>query len=136
MIQLIYGAKGTGKTKKIIDLANENLETATGSIVFLSDTDRYIYDIRYQIRFVNTDKHGIFTEEALLGFIKGILASDHDIQSFYIDGVHRIVKKDVCEMKNFFDSIGEIAKHTQTAFIIAVSKNLEEMPEFLLEYVK
>lgn len=136
MIKLIYGAKGSGKTKKIIDMANDNVDAALGSIVFLSDTDRYMYDIRYQIRVVNTVKHGISTEEALLGFIKGILASDHDIESFYIDGAHRIVKKKVGEMEDFFSTIGEVAKHSQTNFIIAVSEDLENLPVFLQEYVK
>lgn len=136
MIELICGAKGSGKTKRIIDMANSNIDTAAGSIVFLSDTDRYMYDIRYQIRFVNTEKHKIFTEEALLGFIKGILASDHDIESFYIDGAHRILKKDVTEMKSFYDALGDIAKHTQTKFVVAVSKDASEMPEFLTEYIK
>ena len=30
MIELIYGSKGTGKTKIIIDKANDNVETAKG----------------------------------------------------------------------------------------------------------
>jgi thymidine kinase len=136
MIELICGAKGSGKTKRMIDMANANIENASGSIVFLSDTDRYMYDIRYQIRFVNTEKHGIFTEEALLGFIKGILASDHDIESFYIDGAHRILKKDVSEMKSFYDALLAIARNSQTKFYVAVSKDVEEMPDFLAEYIK
>ena len=37
MIKLITGAKGTGKTKIIIDMANDNVETAKGDIVFLTD---------------------------------------------------------------------------------------------------
>lgn len=136
MIKLIYGAKGSGKTKRIIDMANDNVETAKGSIVFLSDTDRYMYDIRYQIRVVNTVKHAITTEQELIGFIKGILAADHDIESFYIDGAHRIVKKTVAEMEDFFNTIGETARHTQTNFIIAVSEDQENLPEFLQEYDK
>lgn len=53
MIQLITGSKGTGKTKQIIDMANANVESAKGDVVFLTDTDRYMYSIRYQVRIVN-----------------------------------------------------------------------------------
>ena len=54
MIKLITGAKGTGKTKIIIDMANDNVETAKGDIVFITDTDRYMYSLRYQVRVINT----------------------------------------------------------------------------------
>ena len=53
MIHLIYGAKGSGKTKRIIDMANASIDTTTGDIVFITDTNRYMYDIKYQIRFIN-----------------------------------------------------------------------------------
>lgn len=93
MIHLIYGAKGSGKTKRIIDMANASIDTTTGDIVFITDTNRYMYDIKYQIRFINTEDNHIFTEEALLGFIKGLIAGNHDIKTIYIDGAHRIAKK-------------------------------------------
>lgn len=41
-----------------------------------------MYDIKYQIRFINTEDNHIFTEEALLGFIKGLIAGNHDIKPF------------------------------------------------------
>lgn len=55
MIKLITGAKGTGKTKIIINMANDNVDTAKGDIVFLTDTDRYMYSLRYQVRVINTE---------------------------------------------------------------------------------
>ena len=47
MIKFITGAKGTGKTKIIIDMANDNVATAKGDIVFVTDTDRYMYSLNY-----------------------------------------------------------------------------------------
>ena len=54
MIQIIYGSKGTGKTKRIIDQANSSIAKELGDIVFISDTSRYIREIKYQIRFTNS----------------------------------------------------------------------------------
>ena len=95
MIKLITGAKGTGKTKIIINMANDNVDTAKGDIVFLTDTDRYMYSLRYQVRVINTEclkraGQSAVDERELVGFIRGILAGNHDIESFYIDGAHRI----------------------------------------------
>ena len=139
MIRLITGAKGTGKTKIIIDMANDNVETAKGDIVFLTDTDRYMYSLRYQVRVVNTDNwlkrdDSPISEESLIGFIKGILAGNHDIETLYIDGAHRMLGKTVAEMESFFTDLYAVAKDTETRFVLTVSENEENFPEFLNKY--
>lgn len=137
MIKFITGAKGTGKTKIIIDMANDNVATAKGDIVFVTDTDRYMYSLNYRVRMVNAKqlKRGDspVSEEALIGFIKGLLAGNHDIETLYIDGAHRMLGKTVFEMKDFFDDIRAIAKNTDTKFVITVSENEENFPEFIRE---
>lgn len=140
MIQLITGAKGTGKTKIIIDMANDSVATAKGDTIFLTDTDRYMYSIRYQVRTINAKqlKRGDspINEDALIGFIRGILAGNHDIETFYIDGAHRMLGKSVGEMEDFFTDIYAIAKATETQFVLTVSENEENFPEFLKKYQK
>lgn len=140
MIQLITGNKGTGKTKAIIDIANDHVETAKGDIVFLTDTDRYMYSLRYQIRAINTSdlKRGTepnVREDMLVGYIYGVLAGNHDIESMYIDGAHRMLGKDVSEMEHFFSDLEEIAEKTDTKFVVTVSQEEGELPEFLNKYL-
>ena len=139
MIELITGTKGTGKTKAIIDRANDNVESAKGDIIFLTDTDRYMYSLRYQIRAINTSdlKRGTepnVREDMLVGYIYGVLAGNHDIESMYIDGAHRMLGKDVSEMEHFFMDLEEIAEKTDTKFIVTVSQEDEELPAFLNKY--
>jgi len=138
MIQLITGAKGTGKTKKIIDMANANVSSAKGDIVFLTDTDRYMFSIRPQVRIVNAKclKKGqdCISEEALIGFIKGLLAGNHDIETLYIDGAHRILCSTVNEMKDFFEDMYSIAKQTETKIVLTVSEDEANFPEFMRKY--
>ena len=40
MVYLIIGKKGTGKTKKLVKLAQDALHQATGQIVFIDDDKR------------------------------------------------------------------------------------------------
>lgn len=138
MIKLITGAKGTGKTKIIIDMANDNVETVKGDIVFITDTDRYMYSLRYQIRVINTEclkkTKGAIDERELIGFIKGILAGNHDIETLYIDGAHRMLNRTVSEMEDFFTDIYAVAKTTETRFVLTVSENEENFPDFLRKY--
>ena len=138
MIQLITGSKGTGKTKQIIDMANANVESAKGDVVFLTDTDRYMYYIRYQVRIVNASclKRGEapISEEALIGFIKGVLAGNHDIETLYIDGAHRIMQKTVNEMEDFFNDMFTVAQQTETKIVLTVSEDEDKFPEFMQKY--
>ena len=120
-------------------MANDNVETVKGDIVFLTDTDRYMYSLRYQIRVINTEPlkragQTAVDERELIGFIRGILAGNHDIESFYIDGAHRMLARPVAEMEDFFTDIYAIAKNTDTRFILTVSENEENFPEFLKKY--
>ena len=40
MVKLLVGHKGSGKTKQMIDLANESVETSKGSIIFINKNHR------------------------------------------------------------------------------------------------
>ncbi|MFQ9737115.1 MAG: hypothetical protein ACLR06_04950 [Christensenellaceae bacterium] len=53
MIKVIYGAKGTGKTKQMIDAANAAVATAKGHLIFITDTKRGMYDLAREIRFID-----------------------------------------------------------------------------------
>ena len=40
MVNLLVGHKGSGKTKKMIDLANERALKADGSLIFINKNER------------------------------------------------------------------------------------------------
>lgn len=135
MIRLIYGAKGSGKTKRIIADANSEAENAHGDIIFLTDTHRYMFDIKYQIRVVNTVEHRIETIEGLVGLIKGLIAGNHDIHTIYIDGAHRITNTDINDMARLYEKLEGIAERNNVDFVLTVSRDASELPEFLMKYI-
>ena len=140
MIKFITGAKGTGKTKIIIDMANGNVDTAKGDIVFVTDKeDGYKFTLRHQVRLINASvlKKGSapVEEPALIGFIRGILAGNHDIETLYLDGAHRLLGKTVHEMEDFFKDIYAVAKSTDTQFVVTVSEDEKNFPDFLKRYL-
>ena len=74
MIKVIYGAKGTGKTKMMIDAANATVEVAKGHMIYITDSKRGMYDLEREIRFIDTSEYDIAGEAALCGFIIGLPA--------------------------------------------------------------
>ncbi len=135
MIKVIYGAKGTGKTKIMIDAANAAVAEAKGHLIFITDSKRGMYDLEREVRFIDTSEYDIAGEAALCGFIKGVIAGNHDNEYVYIDGVVRIAGKPVQEMAAFFYMLDKVAKSNNLVVTVSVSATKEELPDFVAKYV-
>lgn len=135
MIKIIYGAKGSGKTKRIIDTANEDALTSKGDVVFIADTNRYMYDLKRKVRFVNIDEYEIQTELGLLGFIRGMLAGNADITTIYVDGAHRMANRDIVDMVWFYNKLEALSEKNDTTFVLTVSADEKDLPDFIKKYI-
>ncbi len=136
MIKVIYGAKGTGKTKMMIDAANAAVKAAKGHLIFITDSKRGMYDLEREVRFIDTSEYDIAGETALCGFIKGVIAGNHDNEYVFIDGVVRISGKPVQEMAAFFYMLDKVAKSNDLVITVSVSATKEELPDFVSKYVE
>ena len=135
MIKVIYGAKGTGKTKQMIDAANTAVKEAKGHLIFITDSKRYMYDLEREVRFIDTSEYDIAGEAALCGFVKGVIAGNHDNEYVFIDGVVRIAGKPVQEMAAFFYMLDKVAKSNDITVTVSVSATKEELPDFVTKYL-
>ena len=135
MIKIIYGAKGTGKTKMMIDAANETVKVAKGHMIFITDSKRGMYDLEREVRFIDVSEYDVAGEAALCGFIKGVIAGNHDNEYVFIDGVVRIAGKPVQEMAAFFYMLDKVAKDSDVTVTVSVSAAKEELPDFVTKYL-
>ena len=135
MIKVIYGAKGTGKTKMMIDAANAQVELAKGHMIFITDSKRGMYDLEREVRFIDTSEYDIAGEAALCGFIKGVIAGNNDNEYVYIDGVVRIAGKPVQELGAVFFMLDKVAKNSNLVITVSVSATKEELPDFVTKYL-
>ena len=134
-MKIIYGPKGTGKTKTIIDSANNALNDAKGHVIFVTDTKRYTHDIKYPIRFLDTTGFDVNNVEGLNGFLKGLVAANGDNEYIFLDGVARIAGKCLCELEVIFNAMDKLEKDYGVKFVVTCSASKEELPEFVLKYV-
>ena len=135
MIKVIYGEKGTGKTKMMIDAANAAISEAKGHMIFITDTKRYMYDLEREIRFIDVSEYDVAGEAALCGFIKGVIAGNNDNEYVYIDGIARIAGKPVSEMAAFFYMLDKVAKSDNLVITVSVSAAKEDLPDFVAKYI-
>lgn len=134
MIKIICGPKGSGKTKQIIQLANSNAATAKGLSVFVTDTDRYMHDVIRDVRFCNVTEYHVTGEDALCGFVMGIMAGNYDIEYMYLDGIARIAGKPLGELAAIFYMLEKISNQSGVVITITCSCAKEELPDFVAKY--
>ena len=134
-MKIIYGPKGTGKTKAIIECANKALDDAKGHVIFITDTKRYTHDIKYPIRFLDVTEFGVCGAEGLNGFLKGIVAANGDNEYIFLDGIARITNKCLCELNEIFGAMEKLEKDFGVKFIVTCSAAKEDLPDFVLKYV-
>ena len=135
-MKIIYGPKGTGKTKAIIDSANSALETAKGHVIFITDTNRYTYDLKYQIRFLDVTQFAIQGMDGFRGFVKGIVAASGDNEYIFIDGIARICGKGLNDLSNIFDAMAKLELDFGVKFVVTCSAAKEDLPEFVLKHAE
>ena len=85
MIQIIFGKKGSGKTKRILDMANASVKEAKGNVLFVDDDKSYTLSLKPQIRFIDASEYEVKGTDPFYGFLAGILAGNYDIGVIYID---------------------------------------------------
>ncbi len=59
MIQVIFGKKGSGKTKRILDMANASVKEAKGNVLFVDDDKSYTLSLKPQIRFIDASEYAV-----------------------------------------------------------------------------
>lgn len=135
MINIICGPKGTGKTKSIIDAANAAGKTSAGHVVFVTDTNRYMYDLDRQVKFINVSDYKVAGEEALCGFIRGLIAGNRDIEDIFIDGCARITGKPLSDMAAFFYMLDKVSEDCNMKITLTCSSEKNELPSFVAKYL-
>ena len=89
MIRVIMGKKGSGKTKQMIDMINNAVQTEHGNVVCIERGSKLTYDIHYQIRLVEASSYDIDSYATLKGFVSGLYAGNYDITHIFIDKIGR-----------------------------------------------
>ena len=135
MIQIIAGKKGSGKTKRLIDLTNTTAAESHGSVVFLDDDNSYMFDIDRKVRFVNASDYHVKSAEMFVGFLCGMLSQNFDISTIFIDAFTRLCKTDLGSAGWIFDTMNELSDKNSVNFVLSVSAAPDELPEFMQKYI-
>ena len=128
MVKLLIGHKGSGKTKKMIDLANTQAEDAQGSVIYINKNSRLMLDLSYKIRVIcMEDFDEITNADEYIGFLYGIISLDSDIETIYIDSILKHANFELEDIPAFLKRLEKIAEHYDIDLIVSLSADKEEM---------
>ena len=121
MITLIVGKKGSGKTKKLIQLATDAVKASSGNVVCIEKGAKLTYDIDHKARLVDIEQYNISGFDALFGFLSGICAGNYDVTDIFVDSTLKITGDDMNQLADFVQSLNRLAQFSETKITLSIS---------------
>ncbi|OFI07433.1 hypothetical protein CLOACE_02620 [Clostridium acetireducens DSM 10703] len=135
MINVFCNQRGSGKTKKLIKLANEKALENRGNIVYIDDDDRPLFELDRKIRFVTTNEFKVENYDSFYGFMCGMLSQDYDIDTVFIDGLFNIVDGSLKDAAQLFYALEKLSEEYEVDFFITINGECDLLPEYIKKYV-
>ena len=133
MIKLIIGKKGSGKTKKLVDMVNNAAATSLGNVVCIEKGDTLTYSVSHKARLIDADAFGISGYNEYFGMLAGIKSGNHDVTHIFGDATLRIGTRNYDELADFFVRLQEIE---DVEFIFTVSCDKTDLPERIFGFAE
>lgn len=133
MIGFVCGVKGSGKTKKMVDMANGIVNDALGKVVFVDDNTRHMFNLKHSIRLVTTDDFALNNHDSIYGFLVGLIAGDFDIHTIFVDSFLRMTNSSVTEVEPLVRRLEPIMEQNNVRLILSISADVENVPDYMKE---
>ena len=130
MIQFIIGEKGRGKTKVLLEKANNEIKNVSGNVVYLDKSTQHMYELNNKIRLIDMANFPIKDSDEFLGFICGIISQDHDLEYVYLDSFLKIAKlEENGDPVPVLKELEDISKQFGVHFVVSISLTKQQLPE-------
>ncbi|HAC60556.1 MAG TPA: twitching motility protein PilT [Lachnospiraceae bacterium] len=130
MIQFIIGEKGRGKTKVLLEKANNEIKNVSGNVVYLDKSTQHMYELNNKIRLIDMTNFPIKDSDEFLGFICGIISQDHDLEYVYLDSFLKIAKlEENGDPVPVLKELEDISKQFGVHFVVSISLTKQQLPE-------
>ena len=136
MVKLIAGEKGKGKTKYILERANNDAKNADGVVIYLDKNNKHMFELDRNIRLINVKEYPISDFDFLMGFICGLISGNSDIQSIYFDSFLTLAGLENQDPSAALDQLILLSERLNVECIISLSISKEELNERFQEYIE
>ena len=129
------GVKGSGKTKKLLELIDDAIDNEHGDIVCIERASKLTYDIPHKVRLIDASQYDFNGYDFLKGYISGLYSANYDITHIFIDNVLKIIGRDVdSEAEDFFEWCELFGLKEHVKFTITISVDINKATERIKKY--
>ena len=126
MITLILGKKGSGKTKRLMDMCNDAMAQSKGNVLFIEKDNTLTYNINHKVRLAAADEYAVKGFDSLYGFIAGMCAGNYDITDIFVDSTLKI-GGDIDALYGFIEKLKKLSEMANTNIVMSVSADRSEI---------
>lgn len=135
MIKIITGKTGEGKTKLMIEAANQQVTSLKGNAIYIDSSINHRYALSHKIRLIEASAYPLKSRSSFIGFLCGIISANHDIEVVFIDELFKITQCSIDEISTFFEEIKMLSERYQIEFVIGTSCSRNDLPQHLTPYL-
>ena len=88
-----------------------------------------MYELNNKVRLINVTEYEVENASEFVGFIRGILSQDNDLEQVYLDSFLKIAKLEAAPLTEVLQELEKLSERFGLSFIISVSRNEEDLPE-------
>ena len=138
MVNVIMGKRGSGKTKRVIDMVNAAVNQESGHVVCIEKGQNLRFNITYNAKLIDVNEYAMeLNYDSLFVFICGLYCGNYDITHMFIDSLYKITgDDDDSKAVDFLHRLSEFADQTNVKFTITISADIEsaspELQKFLI----
>ena len=134
MISMIIGNKGSGKTKRLVELVNAAVDASKGNVVCIEKGLKLTYDLTHKARLVDTDEYNISGFDTLYGFISGMCAGNYDLTEIFVDATLKIGGRNYDELADFIAKLAPLVEKSKVEIVFTISCDEADLPKRIFDY--
>ena len=135
MLDLVIGAKGKGKTRKMVEKANHEMKLTNGSILYIDKSNKHMYELSNAIRLININDYTINNVDAFIGFVQGLISANHSLTHIFLDNFMWLANIEAGDLGRILAIIDEFSIKYDITFVISTAVEEENVPAEFVKYI-
>lgn len=136
MLELVLGAKGKGKTKTLVERANNESKVTNGSVIYIDSNNKHMYELSNVIRLICLNEYDVHSKDAFVGFIQGLISSNYSLTHVFLDNFMSLSSTNVSELEDILTIMDKISDKYEIDFIISTGAEEEDIPDSFKKDIK
>ena len=129
MLSIICGEKGKRKTLHLLEKANTVVAEASGNVIYLDKSYKNMYELSNKIRLINVCDYPFISADGFIGFIMGLISSDHDLEYVFLDSFLKLANLEACDITATIDILEKLGEKYNINFVVSISAPEADLPQ-------